>query len=261
MGVEDEIEPVECLSAVTLLTIDMARAVTFYRDLGFRMLYGGPDAAFTSFRVGDGYLNLQLAPNGSPHAVIWGRVVFWVQDVDVMFQRVQNAGFVSLTSPADAPWGERYFHLHDPDGHELSFARPLTSRGAPPLGRVNAVLRFVEAVNNGDIDELAACIHPDFEMVVPQHPARGFRGKDQEVRNMRYLMTKYPEGRIEVQRMAETSSEVWIENTYVSSELEMAAVVIFEIDQETDTVRSGRYYSEPVDRGGPAIDEWMEGLP
>ncbi|MGO8862275.1 MAG: nuclear transport factor 2 family protein [Acidimicrobiales bacterium] len=125
---------------------------------------------------------------------------------------------------------------------------------------MNSVLRFVEAVNNGDIDELAATIHPDFEMVVPQHPARGFKGKDQEVKNMRYLMTKYPEGRIEVQRMVETSSEVWIENSYVSSGLEMAAVVIFEIDPATDTIRSGRYYSERVDRGGPAIDEWMEGL-
>lgn len=125
---------------------------------------------------------------------------------------------------------------------------------------MNPVLRFVEAVNNGDIDELAASIHPDFEMVVPQHPARGFKGKDQEVKNMWYLMTKFPEGRIEVQRMVETPSEVWIENSYVSSELQMAAVVIFAIDQETNTIRSGRYYSEPVDRGGPAIDEWMEGL-
>jgi uncharacterized glyoxalase superfamily protein PhnB len=26
-------------------------------------------------------------------------------------------------SPTDAPWGERYFHLRDPDGHELSFAK------------------------------------------------------------------------------------------------------------------------------------------
>jgi hypothetical protein len=27
----------------------------------------------------------------------------------------------------DAEWGERFFHLVDPDGHELSFARPLRS--------------------------------------------------------------------------------------------------------------------------------------
>ena len=27
--------------------------------------------------------------------------------------------------PQDASWGERYFHMRDPDGHELSFAPPL----------------------------------------------------------------------------------------------------------------------------------------
>jgi uncharacterized glyoxalase superfamily protein PhnB len=29
--------------------------------------------------------------------------------------------------PHDAEWGERYFHVTDPDGHELSFAWPLRS--------------------------------------------------------------------------------------------------------------------------------------
>jgi len=28
-------------------------------------------------------------------------------------------------APRDAAWGERFFHLTDPDGHELSFAWPL----------------------------------------------------------------------------------------------------------------------------------------
>jgi hypothetical protein len=31
------------------------------------------------------------------------------------------------TTPADAEWGERYFHLTDPDGHEISFAKPLSN--------------------------------------------------------------------------------------------------------------------------------------
>jgi uncharacterized glyoxalase superfamily protein PhnB len=52
-------------------------------------------------------------------------VVLWVDDVDAMYRRAVTAGFDPETSPADAPWGERYFHIHDPDGHELSFARPL----------------------------------------------------------------------------------------------------------------------------------------
>jgi uncharacterized glyoxalase superfamily protein PhnB len=33
----------------------------------------------------------------------------------------------ATTSPRDAEWGERFFHMDDPDGHELSFARPLRS--------------------------------------------------------------------------------------------------------------------------------------
>jgi uncharacterized glyoxalase superfamily protein PhnB len=39
--------------------------------------------------------------------------------------RVIAAGYRPDTSPRDAAWGERFFHLTDPDGHELSFAWPL----------------------------------------------------------------------------------------------------------------------------------------
>jgi catechol 2,3-dioxygenase-like lactoylglutathione lyase family enzyme len=119
-------EPVESISAVTLHTADMAEAVAFYRALGFHLLYGGEDAPFTSFRVGSGYLNLQLDAGGSPETATWGRIVLWVDDVDAMYERAVTAGFQPDTSPADASWGERYFHIHDPSGHELSFARPLT---------------------------------------------------------------------------------------------------------------------------------------
>lgn len=117
--------PVEQLSAVTLLTTDMARAVDFYHTLGFQLLYGGRDASFTSYQVGEGYLNLQLGQRRHHPDQIWGRVVFWVDDVDAMHHRALSAGLTPLAPPADAPWGERYFHIQDPDGHELSFAKPL----------------------------------------------------------------------------------------------------------------------------------------
>jgi catechol 2,3-dioxygenase-like lactoylglutathione lyase family enzyme len=119
-------EPVESISAVTLLTRDMAESVPFYRTLGFHLLYGGEEAPFTSFRVGGGYLNLQVDPDSTSARIVWGRVILWVDDVDEMYGRAVAAGFHPDTSPADAPWGERYFHIHDPSGHELSFARPLS---------------------------------------------------------------------------------------------------------------------------------------
>lgn len=112
----------EGISAVTLFTADMVRAVRFYRELGFALHYGGESADFTSFRVGPGYLNLAL---GRPPEGSWGRTIIYVGDVDAMYQQVKTAGIRTETVPADAPWGERYFHVRDPDGHELSFARPL----------------------------------------------------------------------------------------------------------------------------------------
>jgi uncharacterized glyoxalase superfamily protein PhnB len=102
----------------------MPAAVSFYLALGFQLLYGGQQAGFTSFRVGHGYLNLQAHAPPAP-GPIWGRVIFWVADVDAMYRRALEAGFVPETSPVDASWGERYFHIRDPDGHELSFAHPL----------------------------------------------------------------------------------------------------------------------------------------
>lgn len=115
---------IEGLSAVTLATHDMRRAVRFYRALGFELLYGGEDASFTSFRAGGNYLNLIAAPQERQWAW-WGRAIFYVADVDAYYARLVAAGVPPQMPPRDAPWGERFFHVTDPDGHELSFARPL----------------------------------------------------------------------------------------------------------------------------------------
>ena len=116
---------IESISAVTLAVSEMARSVTFYRALGFELVAGGDDAAFTTFGVGLGFLNLQVDAAHAPVPAIWGRVIFHVDDVDAMHARALEAGLAPATAPSDATWGERYFHLRDPDGHELSFARVL----------------------------------------------------------------------------------------------------------------------------------------
>jgi catechol 2,3-dioxygenase-like lactoylglutathione lyase family enzyme len=108
----------------------MARSVGFYRALGFGVCQGGEDAPFTSFLAGRGYLNLVAQP-GEVHRSWWGRVIFHVWDVDAFHARAVAAGLRPGAAPRDAPWGERFFHLTDPDGHELSFARPFSGgRGA-----------------------------------------------------------------------------------------------------------------------------------
>ena len=124
---------VEGLSAVSLATHDMARAVRFYRSLGFTIRLGGEKSSFTSLHAGTGYLNL-IAQPADRRWMWWGRVSFYVSDVDALHARAVAAGLKPDTAPADAPWGERFFHLTDPDGHELSFARPLSGAETPRSG-------------------------------------------------------------------------------------------------------------------------------
>ena len=112
------------LSAITLATHDMARAVAFYEALGFALKFGGPAARFTSFRTGSSYLNLTLMP-AEREWCWWGRAIFYVDDIDAQYAQAVSAGLVPEFSPRDGSWGERYFHMSDPDGHELSFARPI----------------------------------------------------------------------------------------------------------------------------------------
>ncbi len=113
------------ISAVTFATHDMSAAVQFYSALGFKIQYGGEKAGFTSFEFGTNYLNLTLQP-AEREWLWWGRVIFYVDDVDAFYRNVLAHGYAVDTKPCDAAWGERYFHITDPDGHELSFAKPLT---------------------------------------------------------------------------------------------------------------------------------------
>jgi len=113
------------INAITLVVTDMAQSVRFYTDLGFTVAYGGPEAKFTSLRVGTNFVNLQLA--GHVPGTDWGRVIFHVPSPDDVHSSALAAGHTPEMAPSDAPWGERYFHIRDPDGHELSFARRLDS--------------------------------------------------------------------------------------------------------------------------------------
>ena len=105
--------------------------------LGLSATFGGPDAAFTTMSANAPvtpknnalHINLVHSPSYTPPAAQpgvpggWGRAVIFVEDVDALHTQMTSAG-IDAPAPRDAPWGERYFHVLDPDGHELSFATP-----------------------------------------------------------------------------------------------------------------------------------------
>ena len=119
------------ISAVTLLVSNMKRSVDFYSKIpDFKIVYGGSEAQFTSFLIDNAvksYLNLKL---NKTHSTDFGRIIFYTDDVDGLFAYMQDDKIISElgkfeSKPEDAVWGERFFHVLDPDGYKLSFATPL----------------------------------------------------------------------------------------------------------------------------------------
>ncbi len=115
---------IEKISAVTFRVANMTESVRFYRDvLGMELLYGGEDTGFSSLRAKDAQSAILNLEQGD-RVTHWGRLIFYVTDVDALWNHLKERGFHPEV-PRDACWGERYFHMPDPDGHELSFARQI----------------------------------------------------------------------------------------------------------------------------------------
>ncbi|MGB6527965.1 MAG: VOC family protein [Candidatus Nitrosopolaris sp.] len=127
------------ISAITLSIKNMEKSCKFYSGIpGFKITYGGSnDDTFTTFKIGEDitmYLNLELRTNNDiaiPHLSKrnFGRIIFHTEDVDELYSHFKNDTSISeLVSfenePTDALWGERFFHIRDPDGYQLSFATP-----------------------------------------------------------------------------------------------------------------------------------------
>lgn len=115
---------IRAISAITLLASDMRHSIAFYETLGFEVEFRGE--GFTTLRAGDAVVN--LIERARYRHSFWGRVILQVNDVDALHRRITEAG-LEAPQPQDASWGERYFHIRDPDGHEVSVAQPIDGGG------------------------------------------------------------------------------------------------------------------------------------
>jgi len=59
-------------------------------------------------------------------------VAFAVPDVDQWCQTLKERGVAISREPADYPWGDREFSVHDPDGHVLIFYGPSRGQAVRP---------------------------------------------------------------------------------------------------------------------------------
>lgn len=125
------------IAAVAVTATDLSRAVDFYRLLGFPFAPPGPDdqhveaAAGIRLMIDSAALMTDLhgeepRPGNMPgFALLLGEPA----EVDEVVSRVAAAGQTVVHEPWDAPWGQRYATVADPDGYRVDLFAPLPGRG------------------------------------------------------------------------------------------------------------------------------------
>ena len=118
--------------------------------------------------------------------------------------------------------------------------------------------RLRRAVDEHDLDALAACFDDDFRNETPAHPARGFRGGAQVRENWARIFAAIPDITATVLRSTVDGDTVWTEWEQRGTRLDGTAhvvrgVVIFGVKDERATW--ARFYLEPVQEGGGGVEE------
>ncbi|TPG32058.1 VOC family protein [Mycolicibacterium hodleri] len=120
---------------VEIVAHDVARSVKFYRLLGLEIpdadgphvevaLPGGNKLAFDTEEVIAGMHRGWTPPTG-PGRVAIAFGLGTSDEVDAVFERLTAAGHPGPLAPFDAPWGQRYATVQDPDGTSVDLFAPL----------------------------------------------------------------------------------------------------------------------------------------
>ena len=122
----------------------------------------------------------------------------------------------------------------------------------------DVVDRLCVALNDHDLDALAACFAADYRNETPVHPARGFVGREQVRRNWEQLFGGIPDLHGTVTARAVAPDGVWTEWEMRGTRRDgvahlMRGVVIFGV--ENDLIDWARFYLEPVEARSGGVDE------
>lgn len=126
------------LDAVGVVVRDMAATLAFYRLVGLSFPDGAEDAPHAEAALPGGMRIMfdteetvrSFHPSWTPPQG-GGRVGLAVRvprpaDVDALYARITAAGHHGELPPFDAPWGQRYASVQDPDGTGVDLYAPLT---------------------------------------------------------------------------------------------------------------------------------------
>jgi catechol 2,3-dioxygenase-like lactoylglutathione lyase family enzyme len=126
------------LDMIGLVVQDMGRSLAFYRRLGLEVpdgadrephvettLPGGLRLAWDPVETVRSFDPDWTAPSGSPRVGL-AFLFDSPAEVDQKYDELVAAGYEGHKAPWDAPWGQRYALIHDPDGNSVDLFAPLS---------------------------------------------------------------------------------------------------------------------------------------
>jgi catechol 2,3-dioxygenase-like lactoylglutathione lyase family enzyme len=124
-------------NAIGLTVADMAATLAFYRKLGLDIpadadtaphvdvpLSGGIRLMFDTYDTIHSFDPDWTPATGGPQFGL-GFECADPAEVDTTYTEMTKAGYDGHKEPWDAPWGQRYAALHDPDGNGVDLYAPL----------------------------------------------------------------------------------------------------------------------------------------
>lgn len=125
------------LDLIGVVVEDMGRSVAFYRELGVGLpedadgqphveatLAGGLRFALDTQETIRSFLPDWEPPSGGQRIGL-AFLLDSPADVDAAFERLVSLGYDGHKEPWDAPWGQRYALVRDPDGNGVDLFCPL----------------------------------------------------------------------------------------------------------------------------------------
>jgi catechol 2,3-dioxygenase-like lactoylglutathione lyase family enzyme len=125
------------LDLIGIVVEDMGRSLAFYRELGIDLpedadgqphvevtLPGGLRLAWDSEETIRSFLPDWQPPSGGQR-IGFAFLLDSPQEVDAAYERLVSLGYDGHKEPFDAPWGQRYALIHDPDGNSVDLFSPL----------------------------------------------------------------------------------------------------------------------------------------
>ena len=118
------------LNQVTLPATDIARSVSFYRNMGFTLIVDSPHYARFECPDGDATFSVHASEFPAPdHGAV---VYFECNDLDQRVAVLQSEGFEFTQVPTDERWLWREARLRDPAGNQLCLYFAGANRKHPP---------------------------------------------------------------------------------------------------------------------------------